>query len=118
VLVFVDADLAIEDALLVRVWELMRDPRCLGRAVQVRYEPARRAVRAYLAAWGLAARLAGIGGVQFCRRAAFEAPKGYDESLYMGEDADFFRRLRRLGGRERRRVVVRDRGGWYEEALR
>ena len=36
------------------------------------------------------------GATQFCRRDAFERLRGYDESQYMGEDVDFYWRLKRL----------------------
>jgi hypothetical protein len=36
------------------------------------------------------------GASQFCRCDAFVSLGGYDEALYMGEDVDFYWRLRRL----------------------
>jgi hypothetical protein len=59
----------------------------------------------YLQLWRLAGRWAHMaqGAAQFCKRSAFSAVAGYDESLYMGEDVDFWFRLRRyadtVGGR-------------------
>jgi hypothetical protein len=39
------------------------------------------------------------GATQFCRRDGFFALKGYDETLFMGEDVDFYWRLKRFAGR-------------------
>jgi GT2 family glycosyltransferase len=36
------------------------------------------------------------GAAQFCRKSAFRILNGYDESQFMGEDVDFYRRLRKL----------------------
>jgi glycosyltransferase involved in cell wall biosynthesis len=97
VLVFVDADVAVPPGLLKRIDGAMRDPRCIGGAVDTRYEPATRGMRAYLTAWravGLATRMA-QGACQFCRRDAFDALGGYDTARHIGEDVDFWWRLRR-----------------------
>ena len=49
------------------------------------------------------------GAVQFCRRDAFSAVGGYDESIYMGEDVDFYWRLGKLARSQGRRVrILRD----------
>ena len=39
------------------------------------------------------------GATQFCRRDAFDALGGYDETLFMGEDVDYYRRLKGLARR-------------------
>jgi hypothetical protein len=83
---------------LSRIIEVMDDPTCLGGAVDIAYRPARASIRAYLGLWrviGLALGMA-QGATQFCRGEAFTALNGYDETLYMGEDVDFYWRLRRL----------------------
>ena len=36
------------------------------------------------------------GAAQFCRASAFRVLNGYDESQFMGEDVDFYWRLRKL----------------------
>ena len=48
------------------------------------------------------------GATQFCRRDVFAHLRGYDESLFMGEDVDFYLRLRRYGRRTAREVVIVD----------
>lgn len=99
VLVFLDADILVPPRFLARVVEVMSAPECCGGAADVVHQPSSKLVRAYLLGWraiGLALGMA-QGAAQFCRRDAFERLGGYDESLYMGEDVDFYWRLRRLG---------------------
>jgi len=97
-LVFLDADTLIPATLLTRIVEVMNGTSCLGGAVDTDYRPARRAVRLYLRAWRLIGLITGMaqGATQFCRRDVFVALGGYDETLYMGEDVDFYWRLHRL----------------------
>jgi glycosyltransferase involved in cell wall biosynthesis len=98
VLVFLDADTLVPPAFLRRVAQAMEPATCLGGAASVAYRPASRVVRAYLAGWRVLGRISGMvqGAAQFCRRDAFARLGGYDESQYMGEDVDFFWRLKRL----------------------
>ena len=97
VLTFIDADTTVQESLLLRIASEVADNGLLGGAVQLRYSPRRRLMRLYLSGWRLLASIAGMaqGGVQFCTSEAFHAIHGYDERLYMGEDVDFFWRLRR-----------------------
>lgn len=107
VLVFVDADTRVPDELLRRVFQVMAEPGCLGGAADTDYRPARLASKIYLRLWRVVGRLLGMaqGATQFCRREAFDALGGYDETLFMGEDVDLYWRLKRLA--RRRRGVVR-----------
>lgn len=106
VLVFVDADTLVPDALLRRVAETMSEPACLGGAVDTDYRPAKLASKIYLRAWRVTGKLAGVaqGATQFCRRDVFSALGGYDETLFMGEDVDFYRRMKRAAKRRDGRV--------------
>jgi glycosyltransferase involved in cell wall biosynthesis len=108
VLVFIDADTGVPDELLWRVVEVMGEPDCLGGAVDTDYRPRKLASKIYLRAWRVAGKLAGMaqGATQFCRRDLFHELKGYDETLYMGEDVDFYWRLKRLARRRRGRVSL------------
>ena len=101
VLVFVDADTVVPEELLCRVVEALAEPGCLGGAVDTDYRPAKLTSKIYLWFWRVAGKLLGMaqGATQFCRRDAFDALGGYDETLYMGEDVDFYLRLRRLAKR-------------------
>ncbi len=94
-LVFLDADTLIPEGVLSRIVRVMEEPTCLGGAVDTDYRPARPLIRAYLRSWRLIGLWLGMaqGALQFCRRDAFFALKGYDESIYLGEDVDFYWRL-------------------------
>ena len=39
------------------------------------------------------------GAAQFCRQAVFEELKGYDQTIFMGEDVEFYWRLSRYAKR-------------------
>lgn len=97
VLVFIDADTLVPTAFMTRVADEMADPRCLAGAMDTEYRPKRRTMRLYLGLWRVFGQLTQMaqGAAQFCRRDAFTAVGGYDETLFMGEDVDFFWRLRR-----------------------
>lgn len=103
VLVFVDADTVVPEGLLRRVAEVMAGPGCLGGAADTDYRPAKLAAKIYLRAWRVAGRLGGAaqGATQFCRRDVFFALGGYDETLFMGEDVDFYRRMRQAARRQK-----------------
>lgn len=109
-LVFVDADTIIPNRLLSRIVEVMSDPTCFGGAVDADYRPLKLTVRIYLQLWRILAKLTGIaqGATQFCRRDLFFAMNGYDEALFMGEDVDFHRRLKRIAKQRKGRVVLID----------
>jgi glycosyltransferase involved in cell wall biosynthesis len=97
-LIFLDADTLIPEILLCRIVQVMEEPSYLGGAVDTDYQPARPLIRAYLRLWRLIGLSLGMaqGALQFCRREAFSALRGYDETIYMGEDVDFYWRLSRL----------------------
>jgi glycosyltransferase involved in cell wall biosynthesis len=111
VLVFVDADVLIPERALARVVEAMSNPACLGGAFDTEYRPRRRVLALYLRFWRVVAlsfRMA-QGACQFCSRQAFEKLGGYDERQWMGEDVEFWWRLRRLARRRGSRVeYIRD----------
>jgi glycosyltransferase involved in cell wall biosynthesis len=103
VLVFVDADTLVPRHTLLRIGQVMSNAACLGGAVDNTYDAQRAIIRVYLSFWRLVGVLGGMaqGACQFCRRDAFAELGGYDESLYMGEDVDFFWRLRAAARRRR-----------------
>jgi glycosyltransferase involved in cell wall biosynthesis len=97
VLVFLDADTHIPAGLLQRIHQLLAAPGYVGGAVDIEYRPKKRSIRVYLGLWRMLGRAAGMaqGATQFCLRDTFTALGGYDESLFMGEDVDFYARMRR-----------------------
>ena len=110
VLVFVDADVIVPEKLLLRVVEAMSDETCFGGAFDTDYKPKKMIVSVYLKFWRIIGKLAGMaqGAAQFYRRDTFQALKGFDETLYMGEDVDLFWRLRKLAKQQNGRVVFID----------
>jgi len=72
-------------------------PGYVGGAVDIECRPKKRSIRVYLGMWRMLGRAAGLaqGATQFCLRDTFTALGGYDESLFMGEDVDFYARMRR-----------------------
>lgn len=98
VLVFIDADTIVPAELLWRINQRMKSSACFGGAVDTDYQAAKPVVRIYLQLWRTLGKLAGMaqGATQFCSREVFIALRGYDESLYMGEDVDFHWRLKQF----------------------
>jgi glycosyltransferase involved in cell wall biosynthesis len=101
ILVFVDADVTVPERLLCRIHEVMSNELCFGGAVDTNYQPAKFSVKVYLYMWRLVGRFAGMaqGAAQFCRKDIYASLHGYDETLYMGEDVDFYWRLKRFAKR-------------------
>jgi glycosyltransferase involved in cell wall biosynthesis len=109
-LAFLDADVIVPERLLVRIGEELDREATLGGAVDTDYRPVKRTARVWLRGWRLLGRALRIaqGGCQFCRRSALAELGGYDERLYMGEDVDFYLRLKRLARRRSGRVILID----------
>ena len=105
-LVFIDADTFVPETLLWRVQETVSDPDCLGGSVDVDYQPERFSLKVYLRLWRYLGKVTGMaqGATQFCRREAFLSIGGYDENLYMGEDVDFYWRLKRYAKARNKKV--------------
>lgn len=95
-LVFVDADTQVPEKLFQKIVETMADEKCFGGAVVVEYENfERKWMKFYLLGWHFWSAVFNMkqGATQFCRKTAFLEIGGYDESVYMGEDVEFYRRL-------------------------
>ena len=98
VLAFVDADTIVPPYFLEKVAAAMGDLTCFGGSADIIHAPASKLLRTYLEAWRWFGIQSGMaqGAAQFCRRSAFDLLNGYDESYFMGEDVDFYRRLRKF----------------------
>lgn len=98
VLVFIDADTVVPSHFLNRIANAMASSACIGGSASLVQRPASKMLRAYLEGWHRLGTALGMtqGATQFCRRSAFSALNGYDESQFMGEDVDFYWRLKRL----------------------
>ena len=103
VLIFVDADVLMPPELLRVIRTALDDPDCICGGVDVDCRARRLLVRPYLLAWRLLGRLTGMvqGTTQFCLKSAFDQVGGYDETVWMGEDVDFYWTLRKLTKRTR-----------------
>ena len=98
VLIFLDADTLVPPELLIRIVRSMADPMSAGGAVDYLHHSNHLIVRVYLKFWRVLGLIGGMvqGACQFCRRSVFQELGGYDETWYMGEDVDFYWRLKRL----------------------
>jgi glycosyltransferase involved in cell wall biosynthesis len=109
-IVFVDADTNVPDNLLSRVVDAMSADNCFGGAVDADYRPIKLTVKAYLQLWRIIGKVTGMaqGATQFYRKDVFFTLKGYDETLFMGEDVDLYWRLKRFARRQNGSVVFID----------
>jgi glycosyltransferase involved in cell wall biosynthesis len=107
VIVTIDADCVMAPAALREVDRLLATGRYVGGGTKVRPERTSAGIRATLAVVEVIAFLMRLGGGMFwCSRSDFEAIGGFDESLLVGEDVAFARRLRARGLRTGRRFTV------------
>ena len=109
-LVFVDADTLWPESLLCRVVDVMSDDRCIGGAVDTDYRPARFVIRVYVRFWRVVGRMFRMaqGATQFCQADVFSSVGGYDETIFMGEDVEFYWRLRKAARRQGSTVELID----------
>jgi glycosyltransferase involved in cell wall biosynthesis len=105
-LLFIDADTLVPLQLIERVVACLA-PDVVGGAVAPDYQAAKRVIRVYNRMWALVARTFHMsqGVAQFAQRSAFEAVRGYDPTLYMSEDADFYWKLQRYARARHLRTV-------------
>ena len=99
VIVFLDADTIVRPGVFEKIIEAMSNDRCMGGSVKVEYERASRAwVRFFMLTWQFWARFTKMrqGALQFCRSDLFHELRGYDDTIYVGEDIEFHWRLDKL----------------------
>jgi glycosyltransferase involved in cell wall biosynthesis len=98
-LIFVDADTRVSGELLAESLRRMTGGDVGGGAV-IRFEGEISAVGHFaIALWERISRLTktAAGSFVFCRKEAFDAVGGFDQSLYAGEELRFSRRLKTWG---------------------
>jgi glycosyltransferase involved in cell wall biosynthesis len=97
VLLFLDADTVVPPEFLDRIAGTMTDDSCIGGTPDIVHELDSRILDAYFRAWRWLGRKLDMaqGAAQFCRASEFHHLNGYDESQFMGEDVDFYWRLRK-----------------------
>jgi glycosyltransferase involved in cell wall biosynthesis len=96
ILIFVDADTLVPDTLFQRIAGVLEDDNCFGGAVAVKYSNLQRKwMEIYLLGWKFWGMVFNVkqGAAQFCRKPVFEKLRGYDESIFVGEDVEFYWRL-------------------------
>jgi glycosyltransferase involved in cell wall biosynthesis len=101
---FLDADTRVSDTTCQRIASVMRDPNCMGGSFWVSYGTFERGwMKYYSMGWKFWGKVFNMrqGAAQFCRKSAFEQLGGFDESIFMGEDVDFYWRLDALAKKSR-----------------
>jgi glycosyltransferase involved in cell wall biosynthesis len=104
VLIFIDADTLVPDTLFQKIAAVMEDEKCFGGAVAVVYgDFERKWMRFYLMGWAFWGKFfnMGQGAAQFCRKSIFEELEGYDQTIFMGEDVEFYWRLSKFAKRNK-----------------
>ncbi|MEO8366204.1 MAG: glycosyltransferase [Pseudoxanthomonas sp.] len=105
-LVFVDADTHVDEAVLRAAKEAM-DGGAIGGGVAVKIQgevSTQARLAASLFAWIFRLTMIAPGCFLFCTRAAFDAAGGFNETFYAGEDVAMSRALARVG----RFVILRE----------
>lgn len=107
-LLFFDADSLATTALFEELQSVFDNPRCLGGGALVALEGRQKLGRFVCELWNGISRLArwAPGSFLFCRAAAFREVGGFCEDLYVSEEIDLSRRLKRLGRRRGQRMVI------------
>lgn len=102
VLVFVDADTLVPQTLFQNIHAAMEDETCFGGAVAVEWgELERKWMRVYLLGGQFWTTVFNMkqGAAQFCRRYVFDKLQGYDRTIFVGEDVEFYWRLSKFAKR-------------------
>ena len=96
VLIFIDADTIVPPSLFLKIADVMKDEKCFGGAVAVEYDESKRKwMKYYMYGWKFWQKFFNMkqGAAQFCRKSVFEKLGGYDKSIFVGEDIEFYWRL-------------------------
>ncbi|MCA1625137.1 MAG: glycosyltransferase [Acidobacteria bacterium] len=104
ILIFIDADTLVPNTLFQKIASVMEDEKCFGGAVGVEYEDfERKWMRFYLLGWAFWGKFFNMaqGAAQFCRKSVFENLEGYDQTIFMGEDVEFYWRLSKFAKRNK-----------------
>jgi len=105
--VTIDADCRMAPNALVEVARHLEDGRFVGGGARVVPERRSRGIAlTYVLVDVMTAVTRLSAGMFWCQRADFDAVGGFDESLIVGEDLDFARRLRSHGRRDGRRLTM------------
>ena len=97
-LIFIDADTRIPPELLVEALRRLEETPCVGGGSVIKFESEVSTLgRIGIGLWEHISRFARIAAGSFicCRREAFQAVEGYDESLYASEEVRFSRLIKK-----------------------
>lgn len=110
-LLFLDADSLVSPPLLADLAAALTSGRVLGGGATVFMEDCPRSVRFWVGVWNRLSRVASWapGGFLFCERAAFAELGGFSEELFVSEEIEFSRRMKRLARRQGRQIRILDR---------
>ncbi|MHB9006997.1 MAG: glycosyltransferase [Limisphaerales bacterium] len=106
-ILFLDADSHPSRELLADLAEAILDGRCLGGGATVRFESQAPAAR-LAGVWNFLSRVLrwAPGGFLYCRTDLFRELGGFSEELFVSEEIDFSRRLKRSVRRRGGRVTI------------
>ena len=110
-LIFIDADTRILPELLVEALHRLEETPCVGGGSVIKFESEVSALgRIGISLWEHISRFTRIaaGSFIFCRREAFKAVGGYDESLYASEEVRFSRLIKKWGRSNNLDFVILD----------
>lgn len=108
---FLDADSFPSPELFADLASAMADERCLGGGATVELEGYEGPGVRWARGWNRLSRLLrwAPGSFLFCRATAFRMLGGFDQELFVSEEIDLSRRLKRLARRGRQQMVILDR---------
>lgn len=110
-LIFIDADTRIQPQLLTEALDRLQNTACVGGGSVIRFEGDVGTIGRFgIGMWERISKITRIaaGSFLFCRRDAFEAVGGYDESLYASEEVRFSRQIKKWGKATNLQFVILD----------
>jgi glycosyltransferase involved in cell wall biosynthesis len=107
-LVFVDADSQPSAGLFCDMANTIAGGRAIGGGSTLAFDDARRVMKVSAGAWNRISRVThwAAGSFLFCEATAFRELGGFNEELFVSEELDLSQRLKVLGRRTARRMVI------------
>jgi glycosyltransferase involved in cell wall biosynthesis len=107
-LVFVDADSTPSRELFSAMGQSMSQSKTIGGGSTVQMAPLPFWATILVGTWNLLSRVNRwmAGSFIFCEKQAFLDLNGFDNELFVSEEIDFSRRLKRLARRQQKKVVI------------
>lgn len=107
-LLFVDADSHPSSELLLDLVDAMEDPRCIGGGANVTFPPGCKKGAKWVRLWNWLSRVTkwAPGSFIFCRTEAFRTLGGFSRELFISEEIDLSKRLKRLAATRGQRMII------------